>query len=59
MNLYEVSYKRFGETNTYAIIAATPTKALEGAKILLKRAYCSSVEILSVGKRQSIDRVER
>ena len=26
MNLYEVSYKKYSETKTYAIVAATPVK---------------------------------
>ena len=58
MNLYEITYKRYNnETRDCSIVAATPLRALEGARALMRKQYIGNNEILSVVKKQAIDKV--
>lgn len=60
MNLYEVTYQySYNLEKKCTIVARTVAAATAEATMFLKKQFCSPGAILSVVKKQSVDRVAK
>lgn len=59
MNLYTVKYKRYTDIKELHIIAATPQKALEKSKMIIKKLEYGDKEILTIAKEMEVDGIAK